>query len=149
MSDLREAAMTTIDDIRADFDLLDNWEDRYRYIMELGRALPPLPEPLRTEANKVRGCASQVWLATHVHRQGAEPTLTFDGDSDSHLVRGLVAVLFALFQGQSARRILESDAHAALGSLGLEQSLTPQRSNGLASMVKRIREDAARALDAP
>ncbi len=136
--------MTTIPDIRADFELLDSWEDRYRYVMELGRALPPYPEALRTDANKVRGCASQVWLATHVEGAGADAPMTFDGDSDSHLVRGLVAILLAAYQGLSARDVLAVDAHGILASLGLAEHLTPQRSNGFASMVARLRDDAAR-----
>jgi cysteine desulfuration protein SufE len=140
--------MTTLDDIRADFELLDTWEDRFRYVMELGRALPAYPEALRNEAHKVRGCASQVWLASHVDRTSALPVMTFDGDSDSQLVRGLVAVLFVLYQGRPAGEIVRLDAHGLLKDLGLEQALTPQRSNGLASMVTRIREDAARVLSA-
>jgi cysteine desulfuration protein SufE len=138
----------SIEDIRADFELLDDWEDKFRYVMELGRALPPLPDALRNDANKVRGCASQVWVATHVDKSGQVARLTFDGDSDSQLVRGLVAVLFQVYQGKTAREVLDTDAHALLQGLGLEQSLTPQRSNGLASMVTRIREDATRALTA-
>lgn len=136
--------MTTIDDIRGDFELLDSWEDRYRYVMELGRALPAYPEALRTDANKVRGCASQVWLATHADGAGAAARMTFDGDSDSHLVRGLVAILLAAYQGRTAEQVLAVDAHGLLASLGLAEHLTPQRSNGFASMVARVREDAAR-----
>ncbi len=136
--------MTAIDDIRADFELLDSWEDRYRYVMELGRALPAYPEALRNDANKVRGCASQVWLATHLDGNGPSTKMTFDGDSDSHLVRGLVAILLAAYQGSTAKDALAIDAHAILASLGLAENLTPQRSNGFASMVARIREDAGR-----
>ncbi len=138
--------MTTIDDIRSDFDLLDSWEDRYRYVMELGRALPAYPEALRDETHKVRGCASQVWLASEVDRSSGTPRLKLDGDSDSHLVRGLVAVLLAGTNGKTASEILAFDAHGVLKSLGLAENLTPQRSNGFASMVVRIREDATRAL---
>jgi cysteine desulfuration protein SufE len=141
--------MTSIDDIRADFDLLDSWEDRYRYVMELGRALPAYPEGLRDEAHKVRGCASQVWLASAVDRSDGEPRLNLDGDSDSHLVRGLVAVLLAGTNGKTAAEILAFDAPAVMKSLGLADHLTPQRSNGFASMVVRLREDAARALQGP
>ena len=140
----RTRPLTAIDDIRADFDLLDSWEDRYRYVMELGRALPAYPESLRTDVYKVRGCASQVWLATHIDGQGPTARMTFDGDSDSHLVRGLVAILLAAYQGCSAKDALAVDAHAILTSLGLAENLTPQRSNGFASMVARIREDAGR-----
>jgi cysteine desulfuration protein SufE len=138
----------SIEDIRADFALLDDWEDRYRYLIELGRDLTPLPEALRTDANKVRGCASQVWLASSA-RNGADgpPVLDLRGDSDAHIVRGLIAVLFALFNGRSADHILGTDAQATFAELGLKEHLTPQRSNGFFSMVERIRSDA-RALAA-
>jgi len=134
----------TPDSIRADFALLDDWEDRYRYVIELGRMLAPLPEPLRTEANKVRGCASQVWLASAVGppASGAEPVLTFQGDSDAHIVRGLIAILFALYQDRTATEILSADARGLFAELGLVEHLTPQRSNGFFSMVERIRNDA-------
>ena len=135
----------SFDAIRADFELLDEWEDRYRYLIELGRGLAPLPEADRTEANKVRGCASQVWLATRVHRDGS-PALSFVGDSDAHIVKGLIAVLLALFDGQEARTILSTDAHKAFSDLGLGAHLTPQRSNGFAAMVSRVRRDAETAL---
>ncbi len=139
----------TLDSIRSDFALLDDWEDRYRYVIELGRALPPLPEALRTEANKVRGCASQVWLASAVGAgaAGSAPLLTFRGDSDAHIVRGLIAILFALFQDKTAEEILRLDARTLFAELGLQEHLTPQRSNGFFSMVERIRNDA-RALAA-
>lgn len=135
----------SIDDIRTDFEFLDSWEDRFRYVMELGRALPDLPPDLRNDTNKVRGCTSQVWLSSHVERSPGGPRLTFRGDSDSHLVKGLIAVLFQLYDGKTAGEILATDAHAILKDLGLEQALTPQRSNGLASMVQRIRADATTA----
>jgi cysteine desulfuration protein SufE len=139
----------SIDDIRADFALLDDWEDRYRYVIELGRSLAPLPEALRTNANKVRGCASQVWLASSAGTTGADtpPVLELKGDSDAHIVRGLIAVLFALFNGKAAEEILRTDAGAVFAELGLKEHLTPQRSNGFFSMVERIRADA-RALAA-
>lgn len=137
----------SIADIQADFALLDDWEDRYRYVIELGRAMPPLPDALRTEANKVRGCASQVWLATTPAAGAAavEPRLHFQGDSDALIVRGLVAILISLYQDKSADEILVTDAPAVLASLGLKDHLTPQRSNGVASMVERIRADARAA----
>ena len=136
-----------IDEIVENFTLLDQWDDRYRYVIELGRTLPPLPESAHTEANKVRGCASQVWLLTHVKPDGAAgPTLTFDGDSDAHIVRGLIAILLALYSGKSAREILETDALALFDRIGLRENLTPQRSNGLRSMVERIRAEAKAAL---
>ena len=138
----------TLDAIRSDFALLDDWEDRYRYVIELGRGLAPLPEALRTEANKVRGCASQVWLASHPHHNGAGAPAVLDlqGDSDAHIVRGLIAVLFALFDGKPAEEILRTDASAAFAELGLKEHLTPQRSNGFRSMVERIKADAREAL---
>ena len=138
----------TLDAIRSDFALLDDWEDRYRYVIELGRGLPPLPEALRTEANKVRGCASQVWLASAVRRANpaSAPLLEFQGDSDAHIVRGLIAILFALYSGKPAREIVGSDAIALFERLGLREHLTPQRSNGFKSMVERIKADARSAL---
>ncbi len=140
----------TIEQIHEDFDLLDDWEDRYRYVIELGRTLPELPADERVEANKVRGCVSQVWLATKISSDcdAENPKLHFTGDSDAHIVRGLVAILFAIFQDKSASEILKIDAPQVFDSLGLKEHLTPQRSNGLASMMTRIREDAARALQA-
>ncbi len=136
-----------IDDIIEDFALLDEWDDRYRYVIELGKALPPMPESDHTEANKVRGCASQVWLVTHVKPDGAAgPVLTFEGDSDAHIVRGLVAILLALYSGKTAREILATDALALFERIRLRDGLTPQRSNGLRSMVERVRAEAAAAL---
>jgi cysteine desulfuration protein SufE len=133
----------SIEDIRSDFAMLDDWEDRYRYLIELGRSLQPLPEALRTDVNKVRGCASQVWLASAPRPDGAgRPTLELQGDSDAHIVRGLIAVLFALYQGRTAGEILNTDAKAVFTELGLQDHLTPQRSNGFFSMVERIRTDA-------
>jgi len=134
----------TIETIRSDFALLDDWEDRYRYLIELGRELPALPEALRTDANKVRGCVSQVWLASAARHNGAggAAVLEFQGDSDAHIVRGLIAVLFALLEGKTATEILRSDAQAVFAELGLKEHLTPQRSNGFFSMVERIRSDA-------
>jgi cysteine desulfuration protein SufE len=141
--------VTTLDEIVDNFSLLEDWDDRYRYVIELGRALSPLAERDRTEVNKVQGCASQVWLATTVHPNGqGGPVLTFSGDSDAHIVRGLIAILFAMFSGQQARAILSTDAIAVFERLGLREHLTPQRSNGFRSMVERIRADAQAALAA-
>jgi cysteine desulfuration protein SufE len=141
--------VTTLDEIVDNFSLLEDWDDRYRYVIELGRALSPLAERDRTEANKVQGCASQVWLATTVHPNGqGGPLLTFSGDSDAHIVRGLIAILFAMFSGKQARDILSTDAIAVFERLGLREHLTPQRSNGFRSMVERIRADAQAALAA-
>jgi cysteine desulfuration protein SufE len=139
--------VTTLDGIVDNFSLLEDWDDRYRYVIELGRALSPLAERDRNEANKVQGCASQVWLATTVHPNGqGGPMLTFSGDSDAHIVRGLIAILFAMFSGKQARDILSTDAIAVFERLGLREHLTPQRSNGFRSMVERIRADAQAAL---
>ncbi|HEX4552554.1 MAG TPA: SufE family protein [Xanthobacteraceae bacterium] len=137
----------TIDEITENFSLLDDWDDRYRYVIELGRTLAPLPETARVEANKVQGCASQVWLTTEVEPDGAAgPVLSFVGDSDAHIVRGLIAILFAVYSGKPARDILATDAVAVFEQLGLREHLTPQRSNGFRSMVDRIRADARAAL---
>jgi cysteine desulfuration protein SufE len=139
----------TIDDIIENFSLLDDWDDRYRYVIELGRMLVPFPEAARTDANKVQGCASQVWLTTGIERNGAAgPVLRFEGDSDAHIVRGLIAILFAVYSGKPAQDILDVDALALFDRLGLREHLTPQRSNGLKSMVGRIRTDAGNALAA-
>lgn len=133
----------TFDTIKSDFELLDEWEDRYRYVIELGRALPPFPEALRTDVNKVRGCASQVWLATQpTTGPDGKPRLALQGTSDAMIVLGLIAVLFAIYQDKSLKEILDTDAQAIFADLGLKDHLTPQRSNGLAAMVERIRSDA-------
>ena len=136
-----------IDEIIANFELLEEWDDRYRYLIELGRTLPSLPEAARTDTNKVQGCASQVWLATRIKPDGAAgPRLSFEGDSDAHIVRGLIAILFALFSGKGAKEILSTDAIAVFEKLGLREHLTPQRSNGFRSMVNRIQKDANNAM---
>ena len=141
--------MADIEDILGNFTLLDEWDDRYRYLIELGRELPSLAEAARNDANKVQGCASQVWLDTKVRPDGAGgPVLTFAGDSDAHIVRGLIAVLFAIYSGKSAREILNTDAVKLFEGMGLREHLTPQRSNGFRSMVERIRTDARAALAA-
>ena len=139
--------MANIGDIIDNFSVLDDWDDRYRYLIELGRELPPLAEAAHNDANKVQGCASQVWLDTGVRPNGAGgPVLTFAGDSDAHIVRGLIAILFAIYSGKAAKDILASDALALFERLGLREHLTPQRSNGFRSMVERIRSDARAAL---
>ena len=141
--------MADIDEIIDNFSLLDDWDDRYRYLIELGRELPPLAAEAHNEANKVRGCASQVWLDTRVRPNGAGgPVLTFVGDSDAHIVRGLIAVLFAMYSGRSAKHILATDAVALFEKMGLREHLTPQRSNGFRAMVERIHSDARAALAA-
>jgi cysteine desulfuration protein SufE len=135
-----------IDEIIDNFSLLDDWDDRYRYVIELGRGMSPLPEIQRTDANKVQGCASQVWLATTVCFDNDQPLLNFQGDSDAHIVRGLVAILLAVVSGKEASEILAADQITLFDRLGLREHLTPQRSNGFRSMVARIRSDAQQAL---
>lgn len=139
-------ATPTFADIRADFELLEDWEDRYRYLIELGRSLPPLPADVAVDANKVRGCASQVWLVTR-RSVGADGTtrLSFAGDSDAHIVKGLVALLIALYRDTTPAEALAIDAKAELATLGLNAHLSPQRSNGLVSMIERIRTEATAA----
>jgi SufE protein probably involved in Fe-S center assembly len=133
----------TINEITENFSFLDDWDDRYRYLIEIGRSLPPFPEEARIEANKVQGCASQVWLTTKAQPDGAKgPVMTFLADSDAHIVRGLIAILIALYSGKPAGEILSTDALALFDRLGLRENLTPQRSNGLRSMVERIRAEA-------
>lgn len=143
------ADIPAIDDIIDNFALLDEWDDRYRYVIELGRGMTPLPELDRTDTNKVQGCASQVWLATAMFYDGGQPVLTFRGDSDAHIVRGLVAILLATVSGRHASEILATDPIALFDRLGLREHLTPQRSNGFRSMVERIRTDARQALSSP
>ena len=134
-------------ELAAEFEVLgtdtsDGWEERYRYVIELGKDLAPLTDAERSDANKVRGCASQVWLVTEPHADG---TLTFRGDSDAHIVRGLIAIVLRLYSSRAHAEILAFDAEAAFATLGLKGALSQQRSNGLASMVGRIRRDAETA----
>lgn len=133
--------MTSLDTILDDFSFLDDWEDRYRYVIELGKALPELAEDKRTADNKVQGCASQVWLVSH--RDGADdPVMTFEGDSDAHIVRGLVAIVLAVYSGKKASEIAALDAIEVFNKIGLVEHLSSQRANGLRSMVNRIRSEA-------
>lgn len=135
----------SFDTIRENFELLDDWEDRYRYLIELGRELPELPAALKTDATKVRGCASQVWLICQPDALADGRTvLRFQGESDAHIVQGLIAVLLAIHSGQTPDEIQATDTLGLFAELGLSDHLTPQRSNGLASMVKRIKADADR-----
>ena len=136
---LQNSVDTEFQDLAAEFDLLGDWEERYRYVIDLGRDLAPLTDAERSQANKVRGCASQVWLVTEPQADGI---LKFRGDSDAHIVRGLIAILLRLFSGHSPAEISAFDAKAAFEKLGLSGALSAQRSNGLASMVARIRRDA-------
>jgi cysteine desulfuration protein SufE len=138
------AAGGAIERLIEDFSLLEDWEDRYRYVIELGKTLAPLDEAERTEANKVRGCASQVWLVTEVAEGG--PVLRFRGDSDALIVRGLIAVLLAIYSGRPAREIVATNPEPIFARLGLREHLTSQRANGLSAMAARIRSDAEAAL---
>jgi len=139
----------TIDEIRENFELLEDWDDRYRYVIELGRTLEPMPEAEHSAANKVQGCVSQVWLSKKLERSDAgEALLKYRGDSDAHIVRGLVAILLTLYSGQTPQQILATDAIAIFDEFGFREHLTPQRSNGLRAMVERIRTDAREALAA-
>jgi cysteine desulfuration protein SufE len=133
----------TIDEIIENFALLEDWEDRYRYVIELGKELDPLAQWDRTPKNKVHGCASQVWLSTHIDRDQQPPHLNFTGDSDAHIVRGLVAIAIAIFNDKAPSEILKTDAETVFEQLGLRQHLTAQRSNGLRALVDRIKVDAA------
>ena len=128
-----------LNDLADEFELLGDWEERYRYVIELGRELAPLSEAEHSDANKVRGCASQVWLVTEPQGDG---TVDFRGDSDAHIVRGLIAILLRLFSGRAPAAVAAFDAKAALERLGLSGALSAQRSNGLAAMVARIKRDA-------
>jgi len=135
-----------INDIIENFDLLDDWDDRYRYLIELGRELEPLPEAAHNEDNKVRGCASQVWVETRVSYDAETAVLHLRGDSDAHIVRGLVYLVLALYSGRPALEIVTTNAQDLFAKLGLDAHLTPQRSNGVRSMVERIKSDARAAL---
>lgn len=134
--------MAAFDDIAADLQFLEDWDERYKYLIDLGRALPPFPETARIDSRKVRGCASQVWLDA---AWSADMRLTLAGDSDAHIVKGLVALLITLYADKTATEVLALDARAALAPLDLDGHLTPQRSNGLAAMIRRIRDIAAAA----
>ncbi len=140
--------LPSYDEILANFEFIDDWEERYRYIIELGKLMPKLPEEAYCETNKVQGCASQVWLETDVRKDDSAPRLVLRGDSDAHIVRGLVALLIALYSNRTADEILKTDAAEIFESLGLSEHLTPQRSNGVRAMVQRIQRDAKAALAA-
>ncbi len=132
------APALSFDELAENFELFDDWEDRYRYIIDLGKGLPSLPDQYRTDATKVRGCMSQVWMVPG-HAEGDEGKFAFAADSDAHIVKGLIAVLAILYTGKSRREIAATDADAAFSRLGLDQHLSPSRRNGLGSMVDRIR----------
>ena len=130
---------TNIQDMIDDFAFLDDWEDRYMHVIDLGKGLAPLPDDARTEANKVKGCASQVWLVS----QKTGDLWTFAGDSDAHIVKGLVAIVLEIFSGRSSAEIASLDANDILSKLGLAEHLSAQRSNGLAAMIGRIKSEAS------
>ena len=136
----------SFNEIMENFGFLEDWEDRYRYLIELGKDLPPLEESEMNEDTRVKGCASQVWVITSINNDGVEPVLSFRGQSDAHIVKGLVALTLALYSGRSASDILALDALDLFRRIGLAEHLTPQRSNGVRSMVERIRRDAKDAL---
>lgn len=133
------------EDIAETFEFLDDWEDRYRHVIELGKAMPPMPEALRVPATKVDGCASQVWIMPAIDGSGPDARFDFQGDSDAMIVRGLIAVLHALYSGRTVRQVLDTDAAAQMARLGLDGHLSSQRSNGLRAMVARIRGLAEQA----
>ncbi len=140
---MSETSSTSIDDLIEDFQFLDDWEDRYRYIIELGKSLSPLADDEKNAATKVKGCVSQVWLVAE--KSDTSSQLRFRGESDALIVQGLIAVLLKMFDGKSPAEILNTDATGVFATLGLDEHLTPQRSNGLAAMVQRIRADAQAA----
>jgi cysteine desulfuration protein SufE len=139
MNDFGPAIAQTIDD----FKLFDDWEDRYKYVIDLGRELAPLSAEERNERNKVRGCASQVWLIAEPRDAGGERRIVFRGDSDASIVKGLIAILFKLYSGATREEILTRDAQALFQTLGLAEHLSQQRANGFFSMVERIKAIAA------
>jgi cysteine desulfuration protein SufE len=138
-------AREDFDDLVETFAFLDDWEDRYRHVIDMGKALPPLAEGERVPATKVEGCASQVWIVPEIEGAGEGAILRFRGESDALIVKGLIAVLQALYSGRSVAEVRAIDAEGELGKLGLKDHLSAQRSNGLRAMVARLREIAARA----
>lgn len=149
MRDLKDAYLNSMneelpDDIAeliSDFEFLENWEDRYMHVIDMGKSLPPLEPALKTDATKVKGCVSQVWLVSEQEGE-KDPVLRFQGDSDAHIVKGLVAIALVIFSGRKASKIIQLDAKSILGKLGLAEHLSPQRSNGLNAMVARIKAEA-------
>ena len=133
-----------LDQILSDFEFIDEWEDRYRYIIELGNQLPPYPEVNKTEATKVKGCVSQVWLSFKREKtEGGQEQIHLTGDSDAHIVRGLMAIVFSIFSGKTPQEILGTDVQKIFENLELKDHISPQRSNGLNAMVQRIQQEAA------
>jgi cysteine desulfuration protein SufE len=138
-------ATEAFEDIAENFEFLDDWEDRYRFVIDLGKAMPPLEDAFKVQATKVEGCSSQVWLVPHLEGEGAAAIFRFRGDSDAMIVRGLVAVLVAMFNGLTVAEVLKVDAGGELARLQLNDHLSAQRSNGLRAMVERIRKIAGEA----
>ena len=138
-------ATEAFEEIAETFEFLDDWEDRYRHVIDMGKAMEPLEETLKVPATKVHGCASQVWLVPEIEGTGPDAVVEFRGDSDAMIVRGLIAILIALYGGLTAREALDVDAVAELGRLGLNEHLSSQRSNGLRAMVQRVRDLAGAA----
>lgn len=130
------------------FEFLDDWEDRYGHVIEMGKALPPISDAERSPVTKVDGCASQVWLVPEVEGQGADTIVNFRGDSDALIVKGLIAVLITLQSGRTAAEIAATDAQAQFARLGLDKHLSAQRSNGLSAMMARVDQIAKAALAA-
>ena len=141
LKDMSQTLPDDIADLISDFEFLDNWEDRYMHVIDMGKSLPPLEPALKTEATKVKGCVSQVWLVSEQEGE-KDPVLRFQGDSDAHIVKGLVAIVLVIFSGRHASKILSLDAKSILGKLGLSEHLSPQRSNGLNAMIARIKAEA-------
>ena len=142
MTETNDTDLPSLDEVFESFDFLDDWEERYRYIIDLGRQLPSFDDSLKTPAHKVEGCVSQVWLIAYPDENDTG-RLHFRGDSDAHIVRGLIAILLAAFSGKRADEIVAADGRALFDKLGLGGHLSPSRSNGLFSMVQRIRTLAA------
>lgn len=138
-------ASAAFEDIADTFEFLDDWEDRYRHVIELGKAMPPLDDAVKVPATKVEGCASQVWFLPRIEGQGAAARFDFDGDSDAMIVRGLIAILKALYSGLTVAEVLKVDAAGEMSRLGLDRHLSSQRSNGLRAMIERIRKLAGAA----
>lgn len=139
----------SVEELVDNFELFDDWEDRYRYVIDLGKKLPPMPAEEMTEENKVRGCMSQVWLVSETDRDATPPVLRFRADSDAFIVKGLIAILMELYQGQTPRYILDLDALDVMAKIGLDQHLSPNRRNGLVAMVQKIKLIAADAAEQP
>ncbi len=137
-------ASAAFEEIAETFDFLDDWEDRYRHVIELGKAMPPLEDAFRVPATKVDGCASQVWIQPTITGEGPGAVFSFRGDSDAMIVRGIIAILHALYSGLSVAEVLRVDAAAEMARLGLDEHLSAQRSNGLRSMVERTKARAGR-----